>query len=463
MKKTAAFLVAIFSLQAHVWGASSEAFTFNSIQRGDQTLYPLRTVSEKMGYAVRWDNVTNGIMLSDGENAIVIRLKSGTYTRNNEILESVSAPLNLNGVTYVDASVLRRIFDLELNPQGEFTRRIAEASGFTRNELIDTAIATDRDLRVLKNALSRSEAVNQDAELNVTNALYQLPYYGSGTTEQALSAAWQGVLGSQIRVELSERAIENRMDVLRIQVEGQYNSLIALTNSIRTLRTAAVVAQSTFDQAQLRYDAGLISQIDYQKAKLALESANASVLINESKMAEALNELSLLTSVPVKELQLSEANVLHPLGDFSIDSALLDVRKNSYALFSLDKSRMLAKYGLDYYVFNAGQEPYKAKAIDLSNAEIELEKELERERKVMLNTWQQIIQIELNYSSINLQEQQTLKELEALRLQVDLGMATELQYKTAYLGLQQLRDQKELLVVQHSALKNVLNRPWLSQ
>lgn len=463
MKKAISALLLLSLLMPMSSWASERDFQFEGTRQGDIALYSLRSVAENLGYTIEWNPTQRTATLTKGAETLTFNMASSMVVKNGISETTATKPVILEGRIYIDAAMIRTGFGLVTTSDGRFNEEVVSAEGISRSEAVSTAIANDRDLKILKNSQSQSEEVNKNAELNVTNALYQLPYYGSGATEQLLSSAWQGVLGSQIKVELSKKAIENRLTILTMQVENQYDSLVAQQRAIGTYELASAVASEAYRQGLLKYQNGLISSLDNDKLKAASDNGRATLDIAKAKLQESLQTFSSLTGIKVEDIKLAEANQFQPLGEFSADSAFLDAQKNSYALFSLDKSRLVAKYGLDYYVFNAGQTPYRAKEMDLSNAEIEVQKEMERERKVILNSWQQIIQLELSHASLLTDYAQKNKEQQALALQVNLGLATEFQLKSASLAVKQLENQIEQITVQHAALKRLLDKPWLGQ
>lgn len=427
------------------------------LYRGDISYYALRPYSEALGYTVEWQAAARRITLRKEAQEIQLTPGSTTVLVKGNYISLASPLFSENGITYISMGDAGRIF----SAAGADTS-ITAPDGLTKQQLYETALTYDKDLRIMQNALAKSGEVVKEAELQNGNALYLLPYYGNGSVDAAINSAWQGVLSSRIQEELNKKGIENRKDVLKLQIDAQYDALVAMINGNKVLQEVEAVAQTTAAQGELKYGQGLISQLEYNRLKAAYDSAKSSRVMNEATIAEARQTLSSLTGVAAERLNLSEANSFMPLEGFNAETAYADAQRNSYVLFSLDKSRLIAKYGLDYYVFNSGQTPYKAKEYDLSNAELELQKEMDRERKVILNTWQQILQAEEQHYSYQSDRAQKLEEVKALELQKSLGLATELQVRSGWLAIRQLDSQIEANIVKHAALKRTLSKPWLS-
>lgn len=433
--------------------------------KGDMKVYPLRSAAQTFGYQVTWDAVKREISLTNGSRTVIVSPASGAVKEGQTYGLLGNAIYMNNGATYLTVEGLEMLFNVSSVVESNGTKYTVRnpAPGMTALQLLEATNKNDLTLRIMRNSLSKSDEVVKNAETSAGNVLNLLPYYGNGEVENAVSTAWQGVLNSRIQNELTEKGIINQNDILKLQVESQYDALQAMINSQTVLVEAEKLAQITMTQAELKHANGLISEIDLGKSKSAYDTAKANASVNAAKIMEAKQTLSSLSGVPVDQLILSEKNVLVPLKNFNPESVYADAKANSYVLFSLDQSRMMAKYGLDYYVFNVnGGTPYKAKEYDLANAELEIEKEMQREHKVILNTWQQIIQAEEQNANLLVTYAQAQKELDALKLQKDLGMVTDLQLRTALLGLKQIELQIEANVVKHRALMRIIYKPWLS-
>ncbi len=81
--------------------------SISPISRDGAVYAPFRFIAEKYGYSVSWDN---GAIAAEGEKSIKINIGSASYTVNGETVSGTAAPIEENGVTYVEVGNVASMF-----------------------------------------------------------------------------------------------------------------------------------------------------------------------------------------------------------------------------------------------------------------------------------------------------------------------------------------------------------------
>lgn len=433
--------------------------TATYLERGDLKFYPVRQAAEGAGYAVSWDAERQEVVMKNESHEI--RVKQGfSWYSDNGIMKELSMELvNENGTLYGSLAVIRDMLSAEVVSSGGFTAA-AGASYLTKDQLIESAFSYDKGLKVLRNQLKGQEELLDDAENTGTTVL---PFTGNGATDAQISATWQNILGTRVAKDLAESAIDNRKNVIRFQLEALYDGLIVKNDATVVYEKALAYAQASQSEAKLKYDNGLISAIDYDKAVNAVATADNNLKMQRLSVDETKASIARLTGVPSGDVLVGGELTLQPLKDFNLDSAYMDVVANSFSILSLEGNIQVAKYGVDYYVFNSsGSAPYEVKELSLSNAKIALDVEKDSLRQTMLTTWKEILKAEEQNRIYQVQLSEKMRDMETLSVQRNIGLATDLQIKGLSLTIEQLKLSIEQNNMNHAQLMRTLEKPWLS-
>ncbi|MEW9125263.1 MAG: TolC family protein, partial [Thermotaleaceae bacterium] len=116
---------------------------------------------------------------------------------------------------------------------------------------------------------------------------------------------------------------------------------------------------------------------------------------------------------------------------------------------------------LNLYTYNANQEPYKAKQLDLQKSKTDLANMKDKLRKSLLLKYNQLNQLEEKYKVTELQLAQVEQNLDIMRKQFDLGMITRLELNDLELTVAQIQYNLDAMAIQHKTLKTTLEKPYL--
>lgn len=85
------------------------------IIKNNYSLIPLRSISEKLGYTVKWDNLTREITISNNENTVIFEINSLTANNNGLLISLDVAPEIISGITYVPIRAVSNCLGAQLD------------------------------------------------------------------------------------------------------------------------------------------------------------------------------------------------------------------------------------------------------------------------------------------------------------------------------------------------------------
>jgi multidrug efflux system outer membrane protein len=211
-------------------------------------------------------------------------------------------------------------------------------------EIIETALQNNRDLRVAALNLERARALYriQRAELVPTvNAAgtaskERVPGILSGTGQPATVelynvnlgiSAWEIDLFGRIR-SLEKRALEEYLateqarrsvQILLIsEVANAYLTLAADRENLQLARSTLETQQAAYNVIRRRYEVGLVAEFDLRQVQTRVDAARVDVARYTGLAAQDENALNLLVASPVPADLLPEAlSAVRPLPDVS--------------------------------------------------------------------------------------------------------------------------------------------------
>ena len=74
---------------------------------------PVRAIAEKLGYSVRWDKAQKQVSLTKGNELMILTIGKLDVLKNGEKREIYSAPMLINGASYIAAPISAQLFGYE--------------------------------------------------------------------------------------------------------------------------------------------------------------------------------------------------------------------------------------------------------------------------------------------------------------------------------------------------------------
>ena len=73
----------------------------------------MRAIAEKLGYSVKWDKAQKQVTLTKGNDLMILTIGSLDVLKNGEKREIYSAPMLINGASYIAAPISAQLFGYE--------------------------------------------------------------------------------------------------------------------------------------------------------------------------------------------------------------------------------------------------------------------------------------------------------------------------------------------------------------
>jgi outer membrane protein, multidrug efflux system len=193
-------------------------------------------------------------------------------------------------------------------------------------EVIATALANNRDLRVAALNVERAQAlygvqraellptVDARASMSKQRIPGDLNGKGQATTptqyQAGLAAAWEIDFFGRIR-SLSEAALQEFLATQEARRSAQISLVAAVANAYLTLaadreslqlaRTTLEAQQGAYSLVQRRYNQGIATDLDVQRAQQQVESARVDIASYTQVVAQDVNALTLLAGAQVPQ------------------------------------------------------------------------------------------------------------------------------------------------------------------
>lgn len=196
------------------------------------------------------------------------------------------------------------------------------------------------------------------------------------------------------------------------------------------------------------------AEAGYELRKAALEAARQGLV----DKYQALNNLVGLK--PEDKPVLLDIPEFTPFEVNHLESEIQRRLEVSPSIWLADRNIDVAKLELDLYNWNTAQEPYSAKKIDVSTAELKAANSKEQMRQGLRAIYNKILQLEENYAL----QQQNLKiaeeNLRVVQVQFDVGMATKAQLLEAESQVAEAKKNLASTIYTHEVLKLQFDKPW---
>ena len=317
------------------------------------------------------------------------------------------------------------------------------------------------ELPVLKLETAIKSAINTDGTLKV----YEKQLHAA--QERMLNTFNMPVTTYQVNnlnKQDYEQMIKYRKDALAYQVTKLYNEILVLQKKVDFYPTQLAMEERDFKQAQIKYNNGLISRLDYELAESKLEKQKNSLVDLEAQLEENRVVFQELTKYNVKNYQLENSEEIE----------FYTYRGNVQRHFEENVDQML-KYTKELAELNDNNVFYdmmatndyststyytnKANAANTLN-NIEVSKQ---QRISTLNTlYTTLLTTEKNIKEIEQSVADLEKTLVSLKVQYENGAISELAVRRQEQEIESLELNLFEARMKYTSLVEAIKKPWVS-
>lgn len=437
------------------------------VLENDFTLVPLRGIFESLGAMVNWDATQRKVTAEKDRLKLTLTVGSNIAYKNGLPVKLDAAPKVLNGRTLVPLRFVSESLGADVAWDANKRTVLITTKKMVSNALsYETAVhkAIEHSF-ALKNAVSdidRSEELRDQASEKLQ---FSTPSgSGNGETDALERAALKGLVSANISLEMANKQIEVTKDKVAYAVKQSYNGVQQKERELESAQFAINVAKKQKEIAELQYTQGIISQIELTQAQTNEVEAYNKMLAAEKSLADTtLKFKSLIGSKSSEEVILINAPQYTEIGNVDLDTHIQKIINDSPSMWLLEQQVKLAQMGLDLYTYNAGQDPYEVKKIDLSKAQINLQDYKKKLDDNIHSMYYQIKQLEDQYQVLQANLAKAEQALQLAKINVETGRGIQLEVVKSELAVAQLQQQIFGVIVSLDNLHLAFEKPWAIQ
>ncbi|HHY91514.1 MAG TPA: TolC family protein, partial [Clostridiales bacterium] len=406
--------------------------------RDGRTMIPLRAVAEALGVELKWNSYSRSVSFELPESAKV-KLSEQKQEEASETSANVS----------------------EQKQDKKSMAASANKEVYTYDELVTLALENSKELQKNKYQMDRTEILREEA-------VNQKDYVPFGISYGAAAAAASQIIGAiksadiQMQVLKDQRTITE--DAIAYQVLEAYYEIIKAEEKLAVLEKSLAVQKKTLEQAEKKYEVGMISQLERDKERKNYEESKKNKAILEEQRENAYEKLNHLVGFDVKKrYSLSNDLAFRPIKDISLDAHIQRIITDSPPIRILEQNVNLNDLGLKLYVYNAGMDPYDVKEIDLKTSKLTLADAKDQYAQSLRNLYSSLKQLEEKHETLQINLDKALNDLKLAKANLAVDMITQLDFEKANLQVESLKQQMRENIMQYETLKMVYEKPWAMQ
>lgn len=445
-----------------------KALSNNIITTEASVLIPFRSLSELTGMTITWDSSIEGIRCIYNKQEYIFKRGSKSVIFNGTE-RVMSAPFQIiNGVGYIPLNSVVDVFKGTLsNINDTYQMTLATETGkeygqYTFNELQEIALKNSTEMATANSnykraALMYDEAVDDHFEYPAND--------GSPAVEAVRLSNLLNLSGQEISLKTAEIAILTTQERVGYQLKTLLNGVIAAEGDLSVAKGDYEIQKKIQSQSELKFQLGLMSQYEYQKTSETLKSKELAISLKQSAMDAILTELDSLLKLGRGNYEfLNNSTITYTkLEDHNLDAHIAKILETSPDIWALKQIIKLKQDNINYYIFNAGLDPFEAKEIDITVAKQNLDAAVLSTDVALRQSYEQLIQLERTYESLQVELDKLKKDYAVANMNLRVGLTTELAVEQLQQGIASVDQQ--LLVVKKSymALKEAYLKPWAAQ
>ncbi|OPX89531.1 MAG: Outer membrane efflux protein [Pelotomaculum sp. PtaB.Bin104] len=330
------------------------------------------------------------------------------------------------------------------------------APELTLNQAVEKAKSNSINLQSLKYDVERSYEVRQfDAD--------KVTYIPFGPTSNAVSRAYSTLVQQDLNYQISKRNLVYQQDVVEMQVYKLYDELLQAQEKVKVCEAQLKSADWQRIVANANYRVGMLNMMGLIQAQATAESAKTGLEAAKKALDDTYQKFNQLVGLdPSDRPVLVDKPKFEELKIGDLDSEVSRTLAVCPTVWVAQQKVDLAKITLDLYDFSSSSrtEPYKAKEIDVTKAELSVSDTTEQMEKLVRTLYYSLKQYEEQYKSAQENVKSAEEALRVARVKYDVGMATRPDVLAAESTLAQANQSLLNYSCQHEILVFAFKKPW---
>lgn len=335
----------------------------------------------------------------------------------------------------------------------------------TLQEVVDMALQHDLGLVRADVSLRLAREQEDAAREGYQQAEYQLPrvdgyilYLPGNELTSRVEQAYYGYLGAQAKTEMAEKQLQVAADRVVKDAYQKYLDVLAAQEALEAAASNAAAAEAKLKAAQAKFQGGMISRLELQRARQDWSTAQASLASADITLEEAYRALNNLIGLPeTARPVLAEEVALHPV------DPIADIAAYTSGVLARDPVLWINQRQVDLQETLSRQYGSDDEVAELTVRDAELARDEYRQgmEEAIPVIYEGILQAEEEYEALQQALATAQESLRVAELSYEVGLVTMADVLAAETGVAQLEAQLLRLAVQHELAKLTLEKPWV--
>ena len=325
----------------------------------------------------------------------------------------------------------------------------------TLDEAVNRALAKSNTLKSAEYDIERSEEVRESAADKVK-------YIPAGPTPDAAAAAFTNLVAKDLAWQMSKKTKDVKADAITLSVFQAYINVLAAQEKVAAAEKALADADWKRWAARVGYQVGTVSLSGKLTAEVNYDARAAALASARAALEDAYHKLNQLVGLnPDDRPVLKDQPQLIPIKVDDLEAEIQRRVEESPSVWLAERNVELARLALDLYDWtNPNREPYRAKEIDVTKAELSAADAKDQLRQQLRSIYQNIVQIEQDYASLEQSLKLAQENLRIKKVYYEVGMATKGDLLAAEADVASLQLALRAKAYQHEVLKLAFDKPW---
>ena len=261
-----------------------------------------------------------------------------------------------------------------------------------------------------------------------------------------------------------EQSMKYHKDAVIYEATKLYNTIALLEEQIPFYDKKLALQEKLYSQAELKYNKGLLSKLEYEKAKSTIEEQRTAKDKLQAQLDENRANFKQLAKYDTKNYKLEQ----HFDVEYYEYTGNIQYFFNTTVDEMLQYQKKLAEVS-DEYVFsdmikrrdNSATSYYSGKA-NAAQAKEQVEQAKDKYLSTLNNLYSSMQTIKQNIKELEVVIEDQEKTLAAQKLKLEKGLVSEIEIEKAELELEEQKLNLIQLKVNYNAAKDAVRKPWVS-
>lgn len=268
-------------------------------------------------------------------------------------------------------------------------------------------------------------------------------------------------------IKKNDQSVSYYKDKIEYLTESIYNQLIISEKNLALLNKEIESTKKDLEIMKLKLELGIIDEVSLKNKEAALDESNNNKITTEVALQTLKEDFKLLTNLDPDKYILENTMTYEPFratGDNI--KGYITKRLNDMQLYDEEYAKYFEDtIGARITMPNSNQisESSYANAVLKKNQLYgQMETKYDSNLQLLLDKYSTLIKTEKAIENTKSQIELTNKNIDILKLKLDKGLATQIEYDNLLLKKEQLENTLMNSIYTHNDLKRVLDKPWVS-